>query len=205
MPSVRPPFFFRWLSPRFLYCDIPVKDKTLFLTFDDGPVPEATPEILEILERYQARATFFMVGDNVRKHPEVYEMVRQAGHAIGNHTFHHLNGWQTPPGAYIEDVNRCTAHFQTNLFRPPYGRFSVSQYFLLGSQYRFILWSVLSCDFDRNTTPEQCLNNVIRYGTAGSVIVFHDSLKALENVRYALPRVLDHFTAEGFGFEKIVF
>ena len=145
-----------------------------------------------------------MVGDNVRKHPNVFGRVRQDGHAIGNHTFHHLNGWHTSPGAYIDDVHRCKEFFDTKLFRPPFGRFTPSQYFLLRKHYRFILWSVLSCDFHRHTSPEQCLKNAIDNTRNGSVVVFHDSLKAIENVRYALPRFLEHFTIMGYRFESIV-
>jgi peptidoglycan/xylan/chitin deacetylase (PgdA/CDA1 family) len=203
MSAVKLPFFVKWLSPEYLVCDLPAQEKVIYLTFDDGPIPEATPEILEILEKYQALATFFVVGDNVRKHPRIFEMIRQNGHAIGNHTFHHLNGWHTPPGAYIEDVYRCRDYFDTRLFRPPYGRFTPSQYFLLRKDFRFILWSVLTNDFHRNTTPEQCLKNAIDNTCNGSVVVFHDSLKSLTNVRYALPGFLEHFRKLGYGFNLI--
>jgi peptidoglycan/xylan/chitin deacetylase (PgdA/CDA1 family) len=203
MISARTPLFFRWLSPEYLLCDIPGDAKVIYLTFDDGPIPEATPEILGILRNFSATATFFMVGDNIRKHPDLCEMVRTDGHAIGNHTFHHLNGWHTSPGAYIEDVYRCREYVSTNLFRPPYGRFTPSQYFLLRKDFRFILWSVLSYDFHRNTTPEQCLKNVLDHTCCGSIVVFHDSLKALEKVRYALPRFLEHFSRLGYTFDSL--
>ena len=203
MNRVEPPFFLRWLSPGYLVCDLPVREKVIFLTFDDGPVPGATPEVLDILSKYQAKATFFMVGDNVRKFPAVYESVVQNGHGIGNHTFHHLNGWHSSPGLYIDDVYRCREYFSTRLFRPPYGRFSPSQYFLLRKDFRFILWSVLTCDYHRHTTPEQCLKNAVDHTTSGSVVVFHDSEKSLNNVRYALPRFLDHFTNLGYTFEPL--
>ena len=203
MSSVRAPFFFRWLSPEYLTCEVPSQDKVIYLTFDDGPIPEATPEVLDILEKYGATATFFVVGDNVRKHPGIFELVQQAGHTIGNHTFHHLNGWKTSPGAYAEDVSRCRDFFVSPLFRPPYGRFTPSQYFLLRNDFHFILWSVLSRDFDRKVSPQQCLRNAIHHSRQGSVVVFHDNLKSIEKVRFALPRFLEHFAGMGYRFEGI--
>ncbi|MDP1623582.1 MAG: polysaccharide deacetylase family protein [Bacteroidales bacterium] len=203
MRSVRPPFFIRWFSPDYLVCDLPGPGKVIYLTFDDGPVPEATPEILDILARFGARATFFMVGDNVRRYPDVYDRVKRDGHAIGNHTYHHLNGWHTAPGLYMHDVHRCRDFFDTKLFRPPYGRFTPVQYFLLRKEFRFILWSVLTYDFHRNTTPEQCLETAISNTGNGSVVVFHDSLKSLENVRYTLPRFLEHFMTLGYSFQSL--
>jgi len=203
MIPVRPPFFYRWFSPGYLVCSLPGTEKVIYLTFDDGPIPEVTPEVLSILKHYGVKATFFVVGDNVKKHPEVFEQVRQDGHTIGNHTFHHLNGWKTPPGAYIEDVMRCREYFTTRLFRPPYGRFSPAQYFLLRKDFRFVLWSVLTGDYSKSVTPDQCLENAIGNTGNGSVVVFHDNLKAVENVRYALPRFLEHFLALGFHFQGL--
>ena len=203
MNRIRAPFFFRWLSPEYLVCDLPGSDKVIYLTFDDGPIPEATPEVLDILAKYQAKATFFMVGDNVRKYPGIFNQVVQQGHAVGNHTFHHVNGWHTPPGAYMDEVHRCREYFETNLFRPPYGRFTPSQYFLLSKEYRFILWSVLTYDFHRNTTPVECLNNANHNTGNGSVVVFHDSVKSLDNVRYALPRFLGRFLELGYRFDLL--
>ncbi len=203
MHAVGPPFFFRWLSPEYLVCDLPGSEKVIYLTFDDGPIPEATPEILDILAKYDAHATFFMVGDNVRKYQAIFDEVRRRGHGIGNHTFHHLNGWHTPPGAYIDDVHRCREYFDSKLFRPPYGRFTPSQYFLLHKHYRFILWSVLTYDFHRHVTPVQCLEYAIGHTRSGSVVVFHDSVKSMPNVRYALPGVLEHFVNLGFRFQSI--
>jgi peptidoglycan/xylan/chitin deacetylase (PgdA/CDA1 family) len=203
MSQVKPPFFFRWLSPHYLVCELPGPGKVIYLTFDDGPIPEATPEVLDILGSFRAKATFFVVGDNVRKYPDIFDRVRKDGHAVGNHTFHHLNGWHTPPGLYMHDVHRCRDYFDTRLFRPPYGRFTPSQYFLLRKDFRFILWSVLTYDFHRHTTPEQCLKNAIDHTHNGSVVVFHDSLKSLSNVRYALPRFLEHFLDLGYKFETL--
>ena len=198
-----PPFFLRWLSPQYLVCDLAGPEKVIYLTFDDGPIPGVTPEVLDILAGYGAKATFFMVGDNVRRYPDVFGRVKEEGHAVGNHTFHHLNGWHTSPGLYMDDVYHCREYFDTKLFRPPYGRFTPSQYFLLRKDFRFILWSVLTYDFHRKTSPEQCLKNAITHTGNGSVVVFHDSLKSLDNVRYALPRFLEHFMALGYRFETL--
>ncbi|MFZ4523725.1 MAG: polysaccharide deacetylase family protein [Bacteroidales bacterium] len=203
MTNVRPPFFLRWFSPEYLVCDLPGPEKVIYLTFDDGPIPEATPEVLDILGKSGAKATFFMVGDNVRKYPEIFSSVVEGGHAIGNHSYHHLNGWHTSPGAYIHDVYRCRELFETKLFRPPYGRFTPSQYFLLRKDFRFILWSVLTYDFSKNVTPEKCLEYAVNHSQSGSVVVFHDSVKSLENVRYALPRFLEHFLKLGYRFEPL--
>jgi len=200
MNVIRPPFLYRWLSPKYLLCDLPSKEKVIYLTFDDGPIPEVTPEVLNTLAKYDAKATFFCVGDNVRKHPDIFRMVTEKGHAIGNHTFHHLNGWKTSPASYAEDVFRCDNYFETRLFRPPHGRFTPSQYFLLRNRYRFVLWSVLTYDFHRHTGTGQCLKNAVDNTSSGSIVVFHDSLKSAEKMTYALPRFLEHFREKGFSF-----
>ena len=134
---------------------------------------------------------------------ETFLKVQQSGHAIGNHTFHHLNGWHTPPGLYLNDVLSCRDYFETKLFRPPYGRFTPSQYFLLRKDFRFILWSVLTYDYHHRTSPAQCLQNAVRNSGSGSVVVFHDSLKALNNLKYALPLFLEHFLERGYRFNPI--
>jgi len=197
------PYLIRLFSPKYWICELVTTGKIIFLTFDDGPIPETTPEILTILKEHQATATFFCVGDNVRKHPEIFTMIREEGHSIGNHSFSHLNGWKTPPGGFVENVNRCKEYFETNLFRPPYGSFTLSQYLLLRKEFRFILWSVLTWDFASDTTPEQCLRYAIDNTRSGSIVVFHDSVKTIDNVRYALPRFLDHFQSQGYRFEGI--
>jgi len=182
---------------------MPGKEKTIYLTFDDGPTPGSTPEILSILHDHNAKATFFCVGDNVRKHPDIFKMIMNEGHSIGNHSFSHLNGWKTPPGGFVENVNRCREYFETGLFRPPYGSFTLSQYLLLHKKFRFILWSVLTWDFKGDTTPEQCLRYAVDNTGSGSIVVFHDSLKTIEKVRFALPRFLDHFQSRGYRFDPI--
>jgi peptidoglycan-N-acetylglucosamine deacetylase len=200
---VRQPVIFRFFSEKYLACEIPNTDKTIFLTFDDGPVPEITPEVLKILERRSVRATFFCIGDNVRKYPDLFQQVISAGHAIGNHSFNHMNGWKTPTGQYVDNVMQCNEYFTTTLFRPPYGRFSVSQYFVLRKHFKFILWSILSCDYSPGVTPDQCFGNVMKYTTTGSIILFHDSIKAKEKVLFALPRAIDQLLEKGFRFDVI--
>jgi peptidoglycan/xylan/chitin deacetylase (PgdA/CDA1 family) len=204
MFSVRLPFFFRVFDRRYLYCSIPASEKVIYLTFDDGPIPVVTPGVLSILKERNIMATFFCTGENVKKHPDIFAEISGAGHAIGNHTFHHLNGWKTPPAEYVEDVLLCNDYFKTDLFRPPYGKFTPIQYFILRKQYRIILWSVLSGDYHQGISKEQCLSNVMNYIRPGSIVVFHDSLKAKENLFYALPRFLDHFLEEGYRFKKLV-
>jgi peptidoglycan/xylan/chitin deacetylase (PgdA/CDA1 family) len=203
MFSVRPPFILRVFDRKYLSCSIPTSGKVIYLTFDDGPIPEITSGVLSILEERNIQATFFCVGDNVKKHPDLFAQISGAGHAIGNHSFHHLNGWKTPPAEYVEDVMRCNEYFKTNLFRPPYGKFTPSQYFFLRKHFRIILWSVLSGDYHLRITKEQCLQNVLNFTKSGSIVVFHDSMKAKDNLFYALPRFLDEFLEKGFRFDSI--
>jgi peptidoglycan/xylan/chitin deacetylase (PgdA/CDA1 family) len=182
---------------------IPVSEKKLFFTFDDGPVPEATPFVLDTLSAYGAKATFFCVGDNVRKHPDIFRRVLEAGHAVGNHTQHHLNGWKTPTEQYLDNVAQCAEQVRSQLFRPPYGRLRPQQAAHLRAHYDIVMWDVLSMDYDREISGEQCLRNILRNASPGSIVVMHDSLKAERNLRYALPRALEHFRSEGFVFESL--
>jgi peptidoglycan/xylan/chitin deacetylase (PgdA/CDA1 family) len=200
---IKPPLIFRLFRPEHLVWRIPVEGKTVFLTFDDGPVPEVTPDILRILDEREVRATFFCVGQNVVRYPELFRELISQGHTAGNHTYHHLNGWKTPPAAYVEDVERCRQVVDSRLFRPPHGRFTPSQYMLLRKKYLLVMWSVLTYDFSLQISPEKCLDIAIRHTRPGSIIVFHDSVKSKENVLYTLPRFLDHFLGQGFGFGKL--
>lgn len=177
--------------------------KVIYLTFDDGPIPEITPFIIATLAKYNAKATFFCVGDNLRKYPEEFELIQKAGHVIGNHTFHHINGWRTHSSAYAANVELCQRLTGSNLFRPPYGRITPTQIHRLRKQYHIILWSVLTGDFDKNTTPAKCLSNAIRFTKPGSIVVFHENIKAKPRLLYALPRFLEHFSRKGFRFEVI--
>ncbi len=203
MFSVRPPFFIRIFDREYLSCSIPTSEKVIYLTFDDGPIPEVTSHVINILQERKILATFFCVGQNVKKYPEIFAQVCEAGHAIGNHSFHHLNGWKTPPTEYVEDVNRCNDYFETRLFRPPYGKFTPSQYFLLHKKYKFILWSVLSGDYNSGISNEQCLYNVLNNTIPGSIVLFHDSPKAKKNLFFTLPLFLDHFLEKSYSFERL--
>jgi len=184
---------------------IPEEEKVLYLTFDDGPVPEATPWVLETLKKYNAKATFFCVGDNVRKYPFLYEQIQKDGHSVGNHTFNHLNGWTTKPEEYVKNIEKAAELIDSNLFRPPRGLLKNSHYQLIKSKYKVIMWNVLSIDYEKKLSPKQCSRNVISHAKPGSIIVFHDSIKAWKNMHYALPKVLEHFSNLGYQFRAIKF
>ena len=189
------------------------QEKSIYLTFDDGPIAEVTPWVLEQLDFFDAKATFFVIGDNVQKQPEIVRELVKNGHSIGNHTQQHLKGTDCTLDAYLNQISRCdrsisealeAPNTQWQLFRPPYGKLRQSQAkAILKKKYRLVMWDVLSADFDQTVTPEQCLENVINNTTEGSVVVFHDSLKAQEKLRYALPKVLSHFSDLGYAFKCI--
>ena len=196
------PAFVQFLMPRYTW-RVPTKEKIIFLTFDDGPIPELTPWVLDTLEAHAAKATFFCVGDNVLKHPNIFHRVLNEGHAVGNHTFHHLNGWKTDTGSYLQNVAQCAELIKSPLFRPPYGRLTIAQKRLLRKDFRIIMWDVLSGDYSSKISPEQCLHNVLKNTKPGSIIVLHDNLKAERNLRFVLPRVLAHFGSLGYRFEGL--
>ena len=202
MYLVKTPQVIQNLFPNFTW-RIPTSEKTLYLTFDDGPIPEITPWVLEQLRQAQARATFFCVGQNVDRHPEIFESLKLEGHAAGNHTFRHLNGWHTENVPYFQDVRRCARRVKSVLFRPPYGKLKPGQTHFLQRHYRIVMWDVLSADFDTQVTPQRCLDNVLSKVEPGSIVVFHDSLKAFPRLSYTLPRVLEHFSALGYRFESL--
>jgi len=182
------------------------KRRSIFVTFDDGPIPIVTPYVLNILKQYNAKATFFCIGDNVRKHPDVFEQVKNAGHSIGNHTFNHLKGWKTDNKTYIENFLKADELLHADLFRPPYGRIRKSQAKLIKktkSGTKIIMWDVLSGDFDTELKPETCLEHVLRYTRNGSIIVFHDSLKAYDRLEYVLPRAMEEWSKKGYSFDAI--
>ncbi|TYZ10922.1 polysaccharide deacetylase family protein [Hymenobacter lutimineralis] len=190
---------------------MPATGRTLYLTFDDGPIPEETPFVLEQLARFDAKATFFCVGDNIVRHPAIARAVLAAGHRLANHTHHHLSGWTTPRAEYLADVARCQEALLDvlpepevrPLLRPPYGRITLPLARILNEQYQLIMWDVLTCDYDHTLAPEDCLQTAIGYSRPGSIVVFHDSLKASRNLRYVLPRYLEHFAEQGFTFAAI--
>lgn len=185
---------------------INTKEKILYLTFDDGPHPEVTPFVLNELRKYNASATFFCIGNNVEKYPEVYQQIINEGHRIGNHTFDHLNGWKTKDNIYLENIAKAAGIIDSNLFRPPYGRITKFQLEALkGNNFNLktIMWSVLSGDFDEKLSGENCYLNVVNNSEPGSIIVFHDSLKAFPRLTYVLPKVLEYFSLQGNQFKAI--
>lgn len=196
------PGFIQYLF-RDLTWRIPSRSNILYLTFDDGPAPGVTPFVLELLEKYQAKGTFFCVGENVARYPELYKQVLAKGHSTGNHTQHHLNGWLTSNREYFASVAACSARVNSRLFRPPYGKIRLSQARKLSGSYRIIMWDVLSRDYLPSLTGEQCAQHVIRSARPGSIVVFHDSLKAEARLRSALPLVLGHFSRQGYVFKSI--
>ena len=195
----------RVLYPSLIW-RIKTNEKVLYLTFDDGPHETATPFVLDQLKNYNAKATFFCIGKNVMAHPEIYERILGEGHSVGNHTYHHVNGLKVADEVYIEEIEKTKALVKSNLFRPPYGRMKRSQIKKLetsNAKLQTIMWDVLSGDFDTKLTPEACLHNVLKHSKPGSIIVFHDSTKAWDRMQYALPKVLEHFTKEGYAFKNI--
>ncbi len=202
MYLVKTPDFIQSLFPNFTW-KIPTKEKIIYLTFDDGPIPEVTPWVLETLEKFNAKATFFCVGENVKKNPGILKQIVAAGHSVGNHTYNHLNGWGTDNIPYFHNTRHCANLVKSSLFRPPYGRLMPKQAQFLQRHYRIIMWDVLSGDFDPNISAEQCFNNVKQKTRKGSIVVFHDSLKAFEKLKIVLPQVLDYFSKKGFRFEAL--
>ena len=196
------PDFIRKLIPGAVW-RLPQKEKTVYLTFDDGPIPEVTPWVLDLLRKYNIKATFFCVGDNVRKHPEVFKMLVSAGHSVGNHTFNHLQGFKVKSDKYVENVELADAYIRSNLFRPPHGHLRIRQGTRLSKKFRFVMWDVITRDYNRKLSGEYVLNVVKRYVRNGSIIVFHDSIKAEKNMKYALPRAIEFLLSEGYKFEKI--
>ena len=202
MYLVKTPNFIQTLFPNFVW-KMPSEEKTIYLTFDDGPVPEVTPWVLDVLRDFQAKATFFCVGENVKDNPEILSSIIEDGHTVGSHTFNHLNGWSTDNIKYYHNVRRGAFEVKSELFRPPYGRLMPKQAMFLQRHYNIVMWDVLSGDFDPMISKETCLDNVIKNASEGSIVVFHDSQKAKEKLMYALPKALEHFAAEGYNFKSI--
>ena len=187
---------------------IPGSDKILYLTFDDGPHPEATTFVLKELKKYNVLATFFCIGKNVVAYPDIYKQIIQEGHSVGNHTYNHLNGWKTNNDDYLNDIALASNEIDSYLFRPPYGRITSFQaknlkQAMKGKKPKVIMWDVLSGDFDTECTPQQCLANVIFASVPGSIIVFHDSEKAFPRLEYTLPKILHYFSEKGYLFKAL--
>ncbi len=199
------PFWLQWLYPTLTWHKNR-KDKYVYLTFDDGPVPVVTPYVLNTLKRFNAVATFFCIGDNVCKYPDIFENVLANGHRVGNHTFNHLKGWDTPDNDYMQNIEKCSEVVHSNLFRPPYGRISktqLSKFKTLFPQMEIVMWDVLSGDFDPNISVEKCTRNVLKNVCNGSIIVFHDSEKAFPRLENTLPVVLKELHDLGYGFKML--
>jgi peptidoglycan/xylan/chitin deacetylase (PgdA/CDA1 family) len=205
MYLVKTPLLLKKLYPQLTW-DIDKATRCIYLTFDDGPIPIVTPFVLNILNQYCAKATFFCIGDNIRKHPEIFEQIKADGHAIGNHTYNHLKGWQTDDKTYLDNFLLADELIGSHLFRPPYGRIKRSQIKLLKEarpDLKLIMWNVLSGDFDISLKPEKCLRNVIRNTTSGDIVLFHDSLKAFDRLEYTLPRAMEYWSNEGYTFTQV--
>jgi peptidoglycan/xylan/chitin deacetylase (PgdA/CDA1 family) len=210
MIPAKTPDFVKTLFPNFIW-NINTNNKELYLTFDDGPTPEITDWVLQILKQYNAKATFFCIGNNIEKHPEIFQNILDNNHVVGNHTYHHLKGWKHKSKHYIKDtleteviINTFKLNNNNKLFRPPYGKFKNKQSKgLLELGYKIILWDVLSYDWDKSVSENTCFDNVISATKKGSIIVFHDSIKASKNLKYVLPKVLEYYTQKGFEFKAL--
>ncbi len=208
------PKILQWLYPGRIWA-FSQKQKAVYLTFDDGPIPEITPWVLGQLKKHKAQATFFCIGENVKKHPHIFNRILSEGHAVGNHTFHHLNGWKTATSKYIENTEKAQQQMGNSIFRnqqptaaridselffrPPYGKITSRQAKVLRKKgFKIVMWSIISYDYDGGVSPEKCLGNVTNHLVPGSIVVFHDSLKAEKNLRYVLPKVLEYISEKGW-------
>jgi len=223
---IKTPLVVKKMFPNYIW-DLATNEKTIYLSFDDGPTPEITDWVLEILNQFNAKATFFCIGNNIEKHPDIFQNILTQGHIIGNHTHNHLKGWKTKTNDYLENVSKAQEEINNqikitkkaetetssivhqtnlikNLFRPPYGRIKPKQANkLMQLGYQIVMWDVLSFDWDKDVTKEKCFENVIENTVNGSIIVFHDSLKASKNMRFVLPKILDYYSKLGFAFKSL--
>lgn len=199
----QPPVLFRYLYPRALWRIGSGAEKTIYITFDDGPIPEATPFILDVLRRYHVKATFFMVGDNARRYPELLKRVRAEGHRIGNHTFHHYSGARHTIRKYLEDATLANKYLQSDLFRPPHGWMRPTQYYAMRNKYRIVMWDVVTRDYSKHVDASGIIRIVKQYTRPGSIITFHDSLKSIEKLHTALPQCIEWLIAQGYQMKVI--
>lgn len=202
MRIVKSPLWLRLLLPKLTW-NQNRKQKHIYLTFDDGPIPDVTPQVLNILKKYNIQATFFCVGENIIKYPEIFEELQSAGHRVGNHTHNHLKGWRTATKDYLENVEKCNQYTKSTLFRPPYGQCTWTQFKELRKKYKVVMWDVITYDFDQQLTPDQCLRNAIKHSRNGSIVVFHDNIKAAPRLLYALPRAIEYWLEQGFEFKTL--
>ena len=218
LTPVKTPFVIKKMFPNYIW-DISTNEKIIYLTFDDGPTPEITNWTLDTLKAYQAKATFFCIGNNIKKYPRIFRSIIENGHAIGNHTQNHVKGWKTKTPDYLTEVNGAEKNIQkekpqqqtatssdVKLFRPPYGKIKRAQgKQLISLGYKIIMWDILSFDWQNSINETTCLKNVISKTKSGSIVVFHDSEKASKNMQYALPKVLKHFSEQGYQFKSLTF
>lgn len=205
MYLAKSPFWLQWFYPKLTWHKNR-RLKFIYLTFDDGPIPVVTPFVLNTLKKFNAKATFFCIGDNVRKHPDIFSLLEAEGHTVGNHTYNHLKGWKTDNKEYLKNFEECAELTGSRLFRPPYGRIKKSQIKIIKALYpatEIIMWDVLSGDWDQNISPEKCIQNVLKNAKNGSIIVFHDSEKAYGRLEHTLPVVLTVLNEQGFGFKTL--
>ena len=199
---IKPPGIIRKLFPYFIW-NFPDEKDGIFLTFDDGPRPEVTPWVLDILDKYNAKATFFCIGKNVEMFPELFEEVKRRGHAVGNHSYSHVKGWEMHTGDYVRDIDTAGDLIKSNLFRPPYARIGTNQARVLNERYKTIMWNIISRDYNQTISGDACARNVIPHIEPGAIIVFHDSIKCARNLFIALPQVLEAIKAKGLICKRI--
>jgi peptidoglycan/xylan/chitin deacetylase (PgdA/CDA1 family) len=198
----QPPWIYRVFFPGTVWRVRP-EEKCVYLTFDDGPVPELTPWVLDVLDSYHIKATFFCVGDNVRKHPDIYRMVLERGHRVGNHTFNHIQGVSNRSKDYLKNVAKAAEWIESDLFRPPHGHMRMPQLLQLKKAYRLIMWDVVTRDYSPHMTSQGVINVIKKYTRNGSIIVFHDSLKAKGRIEEALPQSIEWLIAQGYQFKML--
>lgn len=196
----QPPLLLRWIYPRALW-RMDKNVKAVYLTFDDGPIPGITPWVLDLLDKYHIKATFFLVGDNVRKHPEEFKMIVERGHRVGNHTYNHIQGFKYLSYNYLVNTNKADELIKTNLFRPPHGWMRWGQYMILRNRYTIVMWDLVTRDYSKRLNGPEVLAKVKKYVRNGSIITFHDSIKSEKNLKYALPRAIEWLQEQGYEFK----
>ena len=206
---MRVPTFFNSLFPNLIW-SISQSEKIVYLTFDDGPIPDVTTWVLDLLKEKNIKASFFCIGDNIRKYPKIFSRIIEEGHTVGNHTFNHINGWKNSSELYTQNISKCNNEIEKHvklerkLFRPPYGRITPKQIKILKQKgYDIIMWELLSCDYNKHLSAQECYNNATKRVRPGSIIVFHDSLKAQKNLRKALPKTIDRLLEKGYRFSTL--
>ena len=199
---IQPSNFIKWIYNDAIW-RVKTEEKKIYLTFDDGPIPKITPWVINTLKSFNIKATFFCVGENILKNPDIYNDILVHKHSIGNHCYNHLNGWETNNSTYFNNIEACNKLINSNLYRPPYGRMKQSQYTHLKDKYNIIMWDVLTGDYRKDITPEACLKRTIENTREGSIVVFHENEKAKQNMYYSLPRYIEHYLKKGWIFDAL--